>query len=103
MAIYTFTKGDMTLRIQVTEGEPFFQKSDIVTCVGTAKSMIEDYLPKDRWINYTGLIDAIDAVEQGGKGFARKRVNAVYRARVDRLRAWIEWEVIPQLSKMVVG
>ena len=103
MAIYTFNKDDMKLRIQVTQGEPYFQTVDVINSVGMAKSMIESYLPKDRWINYTGLIDAIDAVERGGTGFSRKRVNPIYRARVDRLRSWIEWEVIPQLTKMVLG
>ena len=103
MATYTFTKEEMSLRIQVTQGEPFFQTSDVMNSVGMAKTLIEEYLPKDRWINYTTLIGAIDAVEHGGIGFSRKRVNPIYRARVDRFRNWIEWEVIPQLSKMVVG
>ena len=103
MAIYTFNRGDMSLRIRVTDGEPFFQTTDIKNCVGTAKTMIEDYLPKSTWVNYTGLIDAIDEVERGGTGFARKRVNAIHRSRVDRFRSWIEWEVIPQLTKMILG
>lgn len=101
MSIHTFTKDDMSLRIRVTEGEPYFQIVDVKNSVGTARTAIEDCLPKDRWINYTGLIDAIDKMEAGGMG--RKRMNPIYRARVDRLRNWIEWEVIPQLSKMVLG
>lgn len=103
MANYTFSKEDMTVRIRVTEGEPFFQISDILNSVGAAKTMIQAYLPKGTWVNYTGLIGAIDAVERGGVGIGRKRVNPIYRARVERLRNWIEWEIIPQLSKMVVG
>jgi hypothetical protein len=103
VAAYTFAKDDMSLRIQVTEGEPFFQVIDVLNSVGMAKTLIEDYLPKDRWVNFTGLIGAIDAVEHGGKGYNRKRVNPIYRARVDRFRNWLEWEVIPQLSTMVVG
>ena len=103
MATYTFSKEEMSLRIQVTQGEPFFQTSDVMNSVGMAKTLIEEYLPKNRWINYTALIGAIDAVEHGGRGFSRKRVNPIYRARVDRFRNWIEWEVIPQLSKIVLG
>lgn len=103
MAIYTFAKDDMSLRIQVTEGEPFFQTKDIENSVGMAKTIIAHYLPKDRWVNFTTLIGAIDSVERGGTGFSRKRVNPIYRARVDRFRNWLEWEVIPQLSKMVIG
>ena len=93
----------MSLRVRVTQNEPFFQTSDVMNSVGVARTMIEHYLPKDRWTNYTTLIGAIDAVEQGGIGFTRKRVNPIYRARVDRFRTWIEWEVIPQLTKMVIG
>ena len=103
MAVYTFTKDDMSLRVRVTQNEPFFQTVDITNSVGMAKTLIEHYLPRDRWVNYTTLIGAIDAVEQGGIGFTRKRVNPIYRARVDRFRTWIEWEVIPQLTKMVIG
>ena len=103
MAIYTFSKEDMSIRIRVTEGEPYFQISDILNSVGAARSMIEGYIPKGTWVNYTGLIGAIDAVERGGVGIGRKRVNPIYRTRIDRLRSWIEWEVIPQLSKMVLG
>lgn len=103
MATYTFNKEDMTLRIQVTQQEPFFERGDIIGSVGVARGTIEPYLPKERWLNYTALIDAIDAAEKGGRGFARKRVNPIYLARIDRLRNWIEWEVIPQLSKLVIG
>ena len=100
--MYTFTKEDMTLRIRVTQGEPYFNVADILNSVGMAKTMIETNFPKgSTWVNYTTLIGAIDAVERGGMG--RKRVNPIYRARVDKLRNWIEWDVIPQLSKMVVG
>ena len=104
MKIYTFTKGEMNLRIKVTDDdEPHFQTADVVSSVGGAKSMIESYLPKEEWMNYTHLIDAIDAVERGSVGVGRRRMNPIYRARVDKLRNWIEWEVIPQLTKLVMG
>ena len=104
MANYTFSKEDMSLRIRVTEGEPFFQIADILNSVGMARTMIEPHFQRGAtWANYTTLIGAIDAVERGGSGMGRKRVNPIYRRRIDKLRNWIEWEIIPQLSKMVVG
>ena len=103
MSVYTFTKDDMSLRVRVTQNEPFFQTTDVTNSVGMAKTLIAHYLPNDRWVNYTTLIGAIDAIEGGGVGFVRKKVNPIYRARVDRFRNWIEWEVIPQLTKMVIG
>ena len=103
MAIYTFSKGDMSLQVKVNGTEPYFQKVSIINSVGGAKTMIESYLPKSDWLNYTELIDSIDAVERGGVGMGRKRINPIYRTRVDRLRNWIEWEIIPQLAKIIVG
>ena len=103
MSVHTFVKDDMSLKIRVTEGEPYFQTADVMNSVGTAKVIIEEYLPKDRWVNYTGLIDAIDKIERSGGYARRKRLNPIYRARVDRLRNWIEWEVIPQFTKQVLG
>lgn len=103
MSVHTFTKDDMSLKIRVTEGEPYFQTSDILNSIGTAKVIIEEYLPKDRWVSYLGLIGAIDKIERSGGYARRKRLNPIYMARVERFRNWVEWEVIPVLSKQVIG
>lgn len=103
MSVHTFIKDDMSLKIRVTEGEPYFQTEDVKNSVGTAKVIIEEYLPSDRWVNYTELIGAIDKIERSGGYARRKRLNPIYKARVERFRNWIEWEVIPQLSKQVIG
>ena len=104
MAIYKFSKGDMTLRVKVTGNDPYFEKADVLNSIGGAKAMIESYMPQHaEWLNYTELIGCIDAIEHGGKGMGRRRINPIYMTRVERLRNWIEWEIIPQLAAMVLG
>ena len=105
--VYTFEKRNMKLRIRVTHGEPYFMKSDINAAIGCAREIMAELYPPenpkmpDRWIGYTAMIDTFDRAERGGDG--RKKLNAIYQTRVDILRRWIEWEVIPQLSKIIYG
>ena len=103
MAEYEMSKEDMKQRIKVTNNEPFFMREDIQNSMGTARLAIGELLPKSTWITYTDLIDAIDKAEGKAAGYGRKRLNPIYYARVERYRNWIEWEVIPKLSKMVLG
>ena len=92
----------MSQRIRVTNNEPYFMREDVQNSMGTARLVIGEFLPKSTWVNYTDLIGAIDKVEGRAAGFGRKRLNPIYYARVERYRNWIEWDVIPQLTKMVL-